>query len=65
MNVPVAMQQTSDSLALLWYLSRVLLPMVRAAQIVRQKLDDKLDVVARKLLINFMAGRTAARLGAS
>ena len=39
--------------------------MVRAAQIVRQKLDDKLDVVARKLLINFMAGRTAARLGAS
>jgi hypothetical protein len=39
--------------------------MVRAAQIARQKLDDKLDVIVRKSLINFMAGRTAARLGAS
>jgi len=37
--------------------------MVRAARITRQNLDDKSDVVVRKLSMSAMAGRMVVRLG--
>jgi len=39
--------------------------MVRAARIAMQNLDDKSDVVVRKLSMSPIAGRTVARLGVS
>jgi hypothetical protein len=47
----------------LWYLFKVLLPIVRAAWIARDSLDDESDEVVRTLSISSMAGMMVARLG--
>ena len=62
-NTPITMRYTSNSPVLLWYLSRVLLPIVRAARMARENLDDDPDDMVRALLIRSMARMTVARLG--